>query len=233
MSVLTMQPEPAPIGSSTALHPGVRISRASAVVIQQVPATAADWFLDWQNGISSVARTFPGYQGTDLYPPSGAQSDQWVTVVHFAESEALQKWLDAPERAEWIAKFRERIGEFELKTLSDGFGFWFASQSKGAETLPPAWKMVMAVLIGLYPTAMLLTFDAPLVSWMGFSASMLVNLAASVSILQWIVMPQVRKGLGSWLAANSREQTRTSLAGLGVLLFMLAGMVAMFRLVTG
>jgi antibiotic biosynthesis monooxygenase (ABM) superfamily enzyme len=229
----TLESKPTQIAPRGQSCGNVRVSRASAVVVQRVPAHHESWFLDWQNGISASAKTFPGYQGTDLYPPSAPQSEEWVTVIHFTDNGALQKWLDSPTRAEWVEKFKTTAGEFDLRTLSYGFGFWFAHQAKNSEAGPPAWKMVIAVLVGLYPTAMLLTFDGPVVAWMGFAASMLLNLAISVCLLQWVVMPAVTRALGLWLGANSPGQRKFSHAGLCALLFLLIAMVAAFRPITG
>ncbi len=41
----------------------VRISRASAVVVQQIPPTRAEWFMEWQRGVSEAAESFVGYRG--------------------------------------------------------------------------------------------------------------------------------------------------------------------------
>ena len=46
---------------------------------------------------------------------------------------------------------------FRLKTLPTGFGSWFAAQLDGPGDQPPSWKIALSVLLGLYPTVMLLT----------------------------------------------------------------------------
>lgn len=209
----------------------VRISRASAVIVQRVAPATVDWFLAWQNGVATLAKTFSGYQGTDIYPPTAGQGDDWVAVVHFVDSDALQRWLSSPARAASVAQLRAQIGEFDLRT--GGFGFWFTDQSPGSRSMPPSWKMVIAVLCGLYPTTMLLSFIGPYFAWMGFAPSMLVSLALSVSILQWIVMPRVTTALSPWLNANGPSDRTRSTGGLCLLLLLLVGMVLMFRLVTG
>jgi antibiotic biosynthesis monooxygenase (ABM) superfamily enzyme len=210
----------------------VCVARASAAVVQQVPPTAVDWFVDWQRKITAAAEQFPGYQGTDVYPPADGQSDQWVVIVHFEDDEALEKWLNSPERAQWVAKLRAEVGEFDLKKLPGGFSAWFAGLNTPADEVPP-WKMAMTVFFGLYPTVMLLTiFVAPFTSWMGFSYSMLIGNALSVSILQWIVVPMLMVPLSRWLKAKPGNWA-VSLGGLGVLLLLLVVIAAMFRLVTG
>ncbi len=104
----------------------VRVSRASAVVVQRVPAALADWFMEWQSGVTAAAEGFAGYRGTDVYPPADGQRDEWVVVIHFDDEKSLQEWLDSPVRAQWVEKLRAQVGDFELKALPGGFGPWFA-----------------------------------------------------------------------------------------------------------
>ena len=79
----------------------------------------------------------------------------------------------------------------------------------------------MTVFFGLYPTVMLLTiFVGPFTAWMGFSYSMLIGNALSVSILQWIVVPMLMVPLSRWLKAKPGNWA-LSLGGLGLLTLLL------------
>jgi len=214
----------------------VRVSRVSAVVVQRVPPDKADWFLEWQRGISAAAEEFGGFRGTDVYPPAVAgQGDEWIAVIHFDEAERLQAWLDSPVRARWVAQLQEKIGNFDLKVLSAGFGPWFAclaSQTGGGP--PPAWKMALIVLLGLYPTVMALTlFPGPQLAPLGPALSMLLGNALSISILQWAVVPALNKSFARWLLANAPAQRAVSAGGLLVILGLLAALALFFRQATG
>jgi antibiotic biosynthesis monooxygenase (ABM) superfamily enzyme len=212
----------------------VCVSRASAVVVQRIPAAAADWFMEWQRGITAAAEGFAGYCATDVYPPADGQRDEWVVVIHFEDEKSLQQWLDSPVRAQWLQRLRAKVGDFELKTLPGGLGFWFAGQARSSDTVPPSWKMALTVLLGLYPTVMLLTiFVGPYTSPLGLAVSMLIGNALSVSILQWGVMPALTALLGRWLNANESRKKVVTLGGLGVVLLLLAGMTVLFCLITG
>src|SRR5688572_30576282 len=94
----------------------VRGVRASSVIVHHVPADAVEQFLEWQRSITQVAVTFSGYQTTEVYPPGDPGQTVWVVVIHFDNSEALQRWLDAPSRAEWTAKLPAGVADFKLKT---------------------------------------------------------------------------------------------------------------------
>jgi antibiotic biosynthesis monooxygenase (ABM) superfamily enzyme len=212
----------------------LRVSRASAVVVQRVPPGLADWFMEWQRGISAAAEASPGYKGTDVFPPAEGQPDEWVVVLHFEDDRSLRRWLDSPVRAQWVDRLRARAGAFELKALPGGLGGWFAGLARGPAAAPPSWKMVLTVLLGLYPTVMLLSlFPGRYTQPLGLAVSMLIGNALSVCILQWAVMPVLNKVFAPWLKANTDEQRGLSIAGPFLIGFLLAGLAFLFYLVTG
>ncbi len=211
----------------------LRILKASAVVVQHVPAALADWFMEWQRGVTGAAEGFAGYRGTDVYPPADGQRDEWVVVIHFDDEKSMQDWLDSPVRAQWVEQLQEQVGDFELKALPGGFGPWFASQT-GGPAPPPSWKMALTVLLGLYPTVMVLTlFPGPYTEPLGLAVAMLIGNVLSVAILQWAVMPVLNMLLAPWLKANSAKQRAYSVGVLFLILALLAGLAFLFREVTG
>lgn len=213
----------------------VRVAQATAVVSQRVPPDRAEWFLAWQRGISAAAEAYAGFRGTEVYPPAAGQNDVWIAVIHFDEPEQLDAWLSSPVRAEWLARLREHVGNFELKAFSQGFGPWFAClRDEGSANAPPGWKMAVMVLLGLYPTVMVLTlFPGPLLSPLGLAVSVLLGNIMSVCLLQWGVMPLLNAGFGWWLTASGPARRGRSLAGLAAIAALVAGLVFFFRALTG
>jgi antibiotic biosynthesis monooxygenase (ABM) superfamily enzyme len=212
----------------------VRERRASSVIVQRIPPDAAEAFLEWQRGITAAAALFPGYQATELYPPS-AHQEEWVIVVHFDDPTTLQDWLDSPRRAEWVAKLPRESRDYRLKMVPAGFGAWFASLVDGSEiALPPSWKIVLSVLLALYPTVMVLAICVgPYLNPLGVAVAMLISNALSVALLQWAVTPALNPLLRRWLRANEPKQRPFSLGGLVAILLLLVGMAVLFRLVKG
>jgi antibiotic biosynthesis monooxygenase (ABM) superfamily enzyme len=208
----------------------VHSSRASAVIVQQVPPDAVDWFMEWQRGVDEAAKRFAGFRQTDIYPPGEGQGNPWVVAIHFDDEASLQKWLASPERAQLVEQLRARAGDFELQTLPGGFGAWFTSQAHKAPA-PPAWKIVISVVLGLFPTVMLLAiFPGPYTSRLGFAGSMLIGNLLSVSILQWLVMPRLTKVLAPWLQANAPQQKALSIGGCVGILVVMLGLVFLFQM---
>jgi len=212
----------------------VRGARASSVIVQRIPADGVDAFMAWQHGISAAAAEYPGYQTTEVYPPSGTQ-EKWVIILHFDDPRSMQVWLDSEKRAEWIAKFPLDRQDFQLKMVPTGFGPWFTGLDDESEaTAPPSWKMALMVLVTLYPTVMLLAiFVGPSLNPLGLAVSMLVSNALSVSLLQWVVMPMLNPLLGPWLRANDAKQRSHSVRGVVVIVVVLGALAALFRLTKG
>ncbi|MBA4186436.1 MAG: hypothetical protein C0467_00310 [Planctomycetaceae bacterium] len=209
----------------------VRVSRATSVIVHQVPVQAADRFLALQGSLTQAVEVFPGYQATEVYPPSDPNGTEWVVVIHFADAKSLKDWIDSPTRAKWTERLGREIGEFRQETLATGFGAWFTRPSVDP---PPGWKMVATVLLGLYPTVMLLTLTVGAVTApLGMAVAMLIGNALSVVILQYAVMPALTRVLGPWLHANARTERTRSFGGIGVIVLLLAGLALVFRQIAG
>lgn len=110
----------------TAPRRALHIARASAVVLQKVPEHLEGRFLESKEAITQIAETFAGYCGTDVFPPSEESNGAWVVLIHFEDQTSLRQWLESPERSRVIEEMRTKVGGFEIKTLQEGFGPWFA-----------------------------------------------------------------------------------------------------------
>jgi antibiotic biosynthesis monooxygenase (ABM) superfamily enzyme len=122
-----------------------------------------------------------------------------------------------------------------VKTLPGGFGAWFTGLFGPAlQPLPASWKIAQSVLLGLYPTAMLLTiFVGAHTKHLGRAADMLLGNALGVILLQWVVMPVIQVVLSPWLRATGPAGRAVTIWGLVLILFALVGLMFLFRAVTG
>lgn len=216
--------------SADAAHPllEVRGARSSSVIVQRIPETHVQSFMDWQRGITAAAAEFPGYQATEIYPPLSAH-EEWVIIVHFDNPRTLESWFTSPVRAEWLARLPCEVRDYRLKTLPGGFGPWFAGLDQDGTPLPH-WKMALAVLFGLYPTAMVLTLYLwPYMQSFGLALAMLVSNAVSVCFLEWMGMPVLNRVLRPWFRANGKEGRTVSLIGLVVMTGILGALLVLFR----
>jgi uncharacterized protein len=211
------------------LHFEEHRTEATSVVVHRVPPAAQERFLELQRGITLAVERFSGYRRTDIYPPASADSNEWVVVVQFDNRTSLERWLQSPERAEWIGILQRDLGEFRLKTLSAGFGQWFANSGEDSK-LPASWKMALTVWLGLYPTVMTLTLlVAPYTRSLGVAISILIGNALSVSILQWAVMPMLTKSFRHWLKSPKSAGIVVQLRGAAIVLSLLCAWAILFR----
>ena len=94
--------------------------------------------------------------------------------------------------------------------------------------------MALTVLLGLYPTVMLLTLAiGPSLAPLGMAGSMLMSNVLSVSILQWAVMPMLQRILGPWLTAGAESGRIRPVVWLVLILIVLAVQVIVFRRIGG
>lgn len=209
----------------------LRGARSSSVIVHRVPTDCVEPFLEWQRGITQAAAAFPGYQATDLYPPAEPGQPEWVVVIHFDGSAALERWLEAPVRAEWTAKLPAQAADFKVKTLTGSL--WLPSLvSDGAQF--PHWKVWLAVVLCLYPIVMLMgIYISPHTTKLfGLATAMLLGNLVSVAIIEWGTSTY-RYVLGWWFRAVGKEGRLLSLVGLILILAALALMAYLFSLITG
>ncbi|MFO0879489.1 MAG: hypothetical protein U0840_19245 [Gemmataceae bacterium] len=207
--------------------------QSTSVIVHQVAPGASETFLEWQRGITAAAARFTGYQTTEIYPPTADRLHEWVIVVHFDDPGNLQAWLNSPQRAEWTSKLPREIQRFRLKTLPSGFAAWFAGRTDDHEPLPH-WKVFLSVLLGLYPTVMVLTlYLAPFTQRFGLAAAILISNVVCCAFLEWLGGPVIQLLLGPWLRARGKEDRARNLMGTALIVAALASMAVLFHLVAG
>ena len=133
--------------------------------------------------------------------------------------------------AQLLRQLRDHIDAFDVQILPEGFGPWFAGGGAGK---PAGWKMAAVVLLGLYPTVMLLSiFVAPYTRGWGAAVSMLIGNLLSVTILQYAVMPLLSRSFAPWLGAAPRRNPGRNVAGLALIAVLLAALTLAFQQAAG
>lgn len=212
--------------SSNQLH----ILRSSSYVIEHdVASDKQDEFREWQNNITQAASQYQGYQGTDICPPV-EKGDKWYIMVHFDAPDHLNKWLDSDVRHNFVKVGESIFSTSKLTYYKTGLERWFIKE----KTNPPAWKQIMATLLGLYPTVMLLLLLQSSLRFMqslSQADAMLISNFASVCLLTWFVMPAVSRLLKFWLQPASRDSIQNNWMGLLLVVFALGLLRSIFALI--
>jgi antibiotic biosynthesis monooxygenase (ABM) superfamily enzyme len=206
----------------------------TVVVTHRVSADEEQSFLAWQQQVTDAERKFAGFRGSELFRPVPGVQESWTAMYRFASAEDLDRWLESSERADLIAR-ADHFHEFELRRVENSFGSWFSFAGDGdVSNAPSSWKTALSVLVGLYPTVVLLRLaisrlspDAEL--W----ESLLLGNILSVGLLTWVVMPNVTRALRFWLApAPNAPEPRTDVLGAIASIAFLTVAALVFWLVT-
>jgi uncharacterized protein len=172
----------------------------TVVITHPVDPADENTFLAWQQRVTEAERTFPGFQGAELFRPVAGVQPAWTALYRYDSDEHADAWLESDQRRDLLREGR-RFQDFELRRISSPFGSWFAQPGEEeAGDAPANWKTALSVLVGLYPTVVLLTLAiSEIWSTASLWQSLLLGNILSVGLLTWVVMPLVTRALRFWL----------------------------------
>jgi antibiotic biosynthesis monooxygenase (ABM) superfamily enzyme len=206
--------------------PGVAIFRHT------VARGREDDFISAQGDLTATSSRFPGYDGTIIFPPG--VSGEWTSLIRFRTERLLSGWLKSDQRQRSLSSLRSTL-EKEFATVSQTTPFGTTVRIEdGRAQMTPNWKSAMLVLMVLYPTVMLLSrfvgpvFDrAGLPTWL----AMWLSEVASVSALQWLLMPFAVRRMRRWLDPVEGAGLLVSVRGAAVVVAVYAVTLAVFATV--
>jgi antibiotic biosynthesis monooxygenase (ABM) superfamily enzyme len=208
------------------LPPGVAAFRHSVT-----PGKEDDFVADQAN-LATNAATFPGNEGTVLFPPDA--SGQWMSVLRFRTAHQLMTWLRSREREQGLPQLRANLTRnFSELPRSAPFGSTVRTDY-GETRITPAWKTAMLVLLCLYPMVMVLSrFLGPPLHRVGAGPWLTVFLSnvTSVALLQWVLVPAVSRPFRRWLDPVEGAGARIGLAGAAVVVLGYAAALLLFAFV--
>ncbi len=208
----------------------------SVVIEYLVPNTKSWAFRRWHHRLVKSAQGFDGFLRADRHRPLAVQAGllKWYTVLHFEQPQQLEQWLNSSDRDALLQSGRDIFKSYTFKSFETGLEGWFSDES-GEELTglgPPAWKEILAVVLGLYPIIMVQGFMLERLglfeSWDPASA-MLANNLITTCILTLIVMPRIVRILNFWLRpAHRHAPMQLEVVGTVVTLLAMATMVYFF-----
>src|SRR5829696_3100214 len=166
-----------------------------------VPGRERD-FEEWAHLIVSAAAR---YGATDtIITPDAATPTRRVFVQHFPNEEALRAWEESEERIRLV----QEAGDFSTPNVQRATGLetWFVLPGERAIVPPPRWKMLLVTLIGAYPLVVLLSaFVLPSLEGWPLLVRAAVVPVVLLSLMTYLVMPQLTRLLSGWLYPNQRR----------------------------
>ncbi len=176
---LAQQPEPVTAVASFRIKPG-----------------QAYRYAEFNQRLITALATFPGFLRSEVFEPVDGVQDETVVVFSFDTRRHLDGWLESDARRRLLADIDPYIDGERTINVVGGFAGWFGADGGKVKK----WKQATAVLLTLFPTALLLTrirmWLLPDVHW---TVGVLFGNVIGITLLTWVLMPTATKVLAGWL----------------------------------
>ena len=158
----------------------------------------------WLRNIVKVAAQNVGHLGVDVVRGKHAGLDTYTSVLRFCSTEAMQRWLDSPQRQELVNEAAPMLADGDQTEVNPVNEFWFSPQAE-AGTPPPRWKQAVVTLLVILPHTLLvpllwgplLRLNALLSNYV--VATFLITLTIVLSVV-YIFMPMATRLFAPWLS---------------------------------
>ena len=158
----------------------------------------------WLRNIVKVAAQNVGHLGVDVVRGKNAGLDTYTCVLRFCSTEAMQNWLDSPQRQALVEEAAPMLADGDQTEVNPVNEFWFSPQAE-AGTPPPRWKQAVVTLLVILPHTLLvpllwgplLRLNALLSNYV--VATFLITLTIVLSVV-YIFMPMATRLFAPWLS---------------------------------
>ncbi|MBV7570570.1 antibiotic biosynthesis monooxygenase [Pseudomonas sp. PDM27] len=158
----------------------------------------------WLRNIVKVAAQNVGHLGVDVVRGKNAGLDTYTCVLRFCSTEAMQNWLDSPQRQALVAEAAPMLADGDQTEVNPVNEFWFSPQAE-AGTPSPRWKQAVVTLLVILPHTLLvpllwgplLRLNALLSNYV--VATFLITLTIVLSVV-YIFMPMATRLFAPWLS---------------------------------
>ncbi|MCE7042499.1 antibiotic biosynthesis monooxygenase [Dyadobacter sp. CY312] len=139
-----------------------------------------------------------GVQGAGMISPLPGTDSREIGILRtFADEAERDAFYNSQLFKDWEAYASTLTEEPNYRQLT-GLEAWFRSP-----TPPPRWKMAIATLCGVFPTSLFLSLTiGPHIQPLPILLRVLIIASCMVTLLTWVVMPQVTKILKPWLRSG-------------------------------
>jgi antibiotic biosynthesis monooxygenase (ABM) superfamily enzyme len=164
----------------------------------------------WLRNIVRVAAQNVGHLGVDVVRGKNAGLDSYTCVLRFCSTEAMQNWLDSPQRQALVDEAAPMLADGDQTEVNPLNEFWFSPQAE-AGTPPPRWKQAVVTLLVILPHTLLvpllwgplLQLNALLSNYV--VATFLITLTIVLSVV-YLFMPMATRLFEPWLSPTTSHE---------------------------
>jgi antibiotic biosynthesis monooxygenase (ABM) superfamily enzyme len=164
----------------------------------------------WLRNIVKVAAQNVGHLGVDVVRGKNAGLDTYTCVLRFCSTEAMQNWLDSPQRQALVDEAAPMLADGDQTEVNPVNEFWFSPLAE-AGTPPPRWKQAVVTLLVILPHTLLvpllwgplLRLNALLSNYV--VATFLITLTIVLSVV-YIFMPMATRLFAPWLSPTTLHE---------------------------
>ncbi|MBV4467014.1 antibiotic biosynthesis monooxygenase [Pseudomonas sp. SWRI79] len=166
----------------------------------------------WLRNIVSVAGQREGHLGVDVVRGKQAGLDNYTCVLRFCSTEAMQRWLDSPQRQALVDEAAPMLADGDQTEVNPVNEFWFSPLAE-AGSPPPRWKQAVVTLLVILPHTLLVPLLwGPLLQLNAFLsnyvvATFLITLTIVLSVV-YVFMPLATRLFTPWLEAGQSHSTQ-------------------------
>lgn len=166
----------------------------------------------WLRNIVSVAGQREGHLGVDVIRGKSGGLDLFTCVLRFCSTEAMQRWLDSPQRQALVDEAAPMLADGDQTEVNPVNEFWF-SPLVDAGSPPPRWKQAVVTLLVILPHTLLVPLIwGPLLQLNAFLsnyvvATFLITLTIVLSVV-YVFMPLATRLFAPWLEAGQSHSTQ-------------------------
>lgn len=163
----------------------------------------------WLRRIVRIAGERPGHLGVDVVRGKQGGLALFTCVLRYRSTDALEQWLDSPERKDLIAEAAPMLADGDKTEIGGVNEFWFAPQTDDTAK-PPRWKQAVVTLFVILPLTLLVPIVwGPVLGLHPFLsnyvvATFLVTVTIVVLVV-YLLMPAATRLFAPWLEASVKE----------------------------
>lgn len=204
------------------------VGNVSVAVVTRVKEGQEKSYFAYERQYQSAQARAPGYRGAYVQPPTSGTAGIWTTLIRFDSPKAMDQWFASDERKKLLVESDQLVSSTDFQSVKTSFPGWFPAELN-AEEGPPNWKTAMLILLGLYPSVMLvIKYFLPLMQGYSPALSNFIGNILTVAFTTWVTMPILINVYKSWLFPNESTPKWVNPLSIFTLLFFLAIEVALF-----